>query len=117
MQPPTSSVQAEITIDEDTWIATFRPLPNPRLAVGESATWAIDYEFNPHETADRAFIAAISPHRIWTIVETDDGNGEVILSGFHWVNRRAYLITEMPWEEGKEYVIPYFVVEDDDLGS
>lgn len=41
--------------------------------------------------------------RIWTIVEDD--NGLYYNSGFHYVNRYGYLITEEAVEDGIEYIV------------
>ncbi len=41
--------------------------------------------------------------RIWTIVEDD--NGLYYNSGFHYVNRFGYLITEEAVEDGTEYIV------------
>jgi len=48
-------------------------------------------------------IARESPRRVWTIVEVD---GIMYYeSGFHFVNRLGYLITEEEIEEGIEYTV------------
>jgi hypothetical protein len=43
-------------------------------------------------------VAKISPNKIWTIV---DGEGSSVwyTSGYHFVNRLGYLITEEEWTE------------------
>jgi hypothetical protein len=45
------------------------------------------------------FIKTIEPRRIWTMIA--EGNDVFIESGYRWVNRLCYVITEIPWEEGK----------------
>ncbi len=104
-----NTAPVEITMDEDTWIATFHPMPNLRLASAAAATWVIDYEFDTHNAEDIEFLKTLDPQKVWTIVEADNGRDEVILSGIHWVNRRAYLATDMPSDAAKAYAIPFFV--------
>lgn len=54
------------------------------------------------------------PNCCWTRVHSDDGGTELIIPGFHLVNRLDYLVTEIPrednewfevyWEEQEEYI-------------
>jgi len=37
----------------------------------------------------------INPDRVWTVVEDDEGY-PMLGSGFHFVNRHGYVITEIP---------------------
>ncbi|MDP9903149.1 hypothetical protein [Arthrobacter bambusae] len=41
---------------------------------------------------------------LWTIVEGDDGNNLYAVSGWHYVNRIGYILTEEAWEEESEAV-------------
>lgn len=44
--------------------------------------------------------------KVWTIIETDSDkiDNQVIIAGFHLVNRQGYIITEQPWVTGTEEV-------------
>lgn len=35
---------------------------------------------------------------VWTIIDDDNGDS-VIISGYHYVNRQGYIITDIPWEK------------------
>ena len=48
--------------------------------------------------------------RVWTSGEEDGGS--YISAGKRWVNRLNYFITEIPWEDGNEYVS---LDDDDDI--
>lgn len=42
-------------------------------------------------------VQASASNRIWTLIETD---GEMyIVSGWHFVNRLGYFVTEKPWSQ------------------
>ena len=49
------------------------------------------------------YVVEQDPHYVWTY--TDVGNGTGIYNGYHWVNRLAYIVTEVPWVEGTEYEV------------
>ena len=44
------------------------------------------------------FIKSINSRNIWTMIA--EGNDVYIESGYRWVNRLCYIVTEIPWEEG-----------------
>jgi hypothetical protein len=59
-------------------------------------------------------------HVVWTEVEDLEGNGTVLLPGFHFVNRVSYLISEKPWtdedaEQGLE--VQWCVFGDDEYND
>jgi hypothetical protein len=43
-------------------------------------------------------------HNVWT--ELDCDGGVIIANGYYRVNRIQYYITELPWVDGEEIVIP-----------
>lgn len=52
-------------------------------------------------------------HHLWTVVEGD--NGLYVQTGWHYVNRVGYVITEEPWDTEIEAVWhEYSDVEDED---
>jgi len=71
---------------------TFRPLKNPHGDHGWDATLWETYgvELN--------FVRNQQPNRVWTLMNDDEGN-LVIVTGFHFVNRVGYFVTEIPWAE------------------
>ena len=48
-------------------------------------------------------VAATQAHRVWTLVDADDG-GTVWLNGYHHVNRIAYAITEEAGQPDESFV-------------
>jgi hypothetical protein len=43
-----------------------------------------------------------NPRKVWTIVDHDEGDGFVIIAGYHYVNRFLYLISNEEWEDEYE---------------
>lgn len=46
---------------------------------------------------DLARVKSAPSNHVWTVVDGDEGSLYVI-AGFHYVNRVAYFISEVPWE-------------------
>lgn len=89
----------EFTIDD--WEEKYKPLPNPRKDEEDGFDAIL---FDTHIESDLDVIKGYDPNRIWTLVESDEGM--VIVHGFRWVNRMAYLISQVPVEPDditKEY--------------
>lgn len=92
-------INYEYTIED--WEEKYNPLPNPRKDERDGFDYIL---FDTHDETDLATIKGYDPKRIWTLLETDEGM--VIVHGFRWVNRMAYLISQVPVEpedETKEY--------------
>jgi len=53
------------------------------------------------------FVRRQDPQTIWTIVDTDDGD-QMVISGYHHVNRVGYLIstTRVPENQVIHFIIP-----------
>lgn len=49
---------------------------------------------------------------IWTIIESDTNDNLYYLSGYHWVNRLGFLVTEEQVEEGIEYEVEIVIEMD-----
>ncbi len=79
----------ETQIDENEFVRRYRPFRDP------DGFWH-DYDWtDPVES--RLINRAALEHRLWTTV--DDGTGFVLLtSGWHFVNRLGYVITEVPFD-------------------
>lgn len=56
-----------------------------------------------------------SSRHVWTLVDGDNG-GSYLITGYHWVNRIGYVITEQPWDHDYEVVWgePYDQSDDDE---
>ncbi len=46
-----------------------------------------------------AFVRQQDPRTIWTLVDAD-GDDQAVISGFHFVNRVGYLVSQVPVPEG-----------------
>ena len=79
-----------IEMTEEEWFNTYKPIKN---------TLAIDSSFDGHmfETYgdEVEFVKTQSPDKIWMLGDGDDG-GMYIWSGWGFVNRIGYFITEVP---------------------
>lgn len=75
-----------------------RPIINPHGDRGWGGTlWG-------SHGAELNFIRNQHENKVWTLVEVD---GEMcIVTGFHWVNRVGYFVTENPWKEECEVRVP-----------
>lgn len=74
-----------ITFDE--FERDYRPVQNPRADYPEIA-------FDTHDPADVEAVNNADPRKVWSRV---DGDGcDVIVSGWHYVNRLEYYVTENP---------------------
>ena len=41
----------------------------------------------------------INDHHVWSIMESDDGNHEYLVPGYHRVNINGYVQTKKPWTD------------------
>jgi hypothetical protein len=80
-----------IEISEEEWFDTYKPIKNP---------FDIDASFDGHmyETyGDEVnFVKDQDPNKIWMYGQGDDG-GTYIWSGWGFVNRLGYFITQVPF--------------------
>lgn len=76
----------------DEWRDAYRPVRN---TIRKDAPFdGLMFEtFGPELDA----VKTADPACIWTLVSSDDDDGLYLLSGFRFVNRLGYLITECPW--------------------
>jgi hypothetical protein len=78
----------ELTFEE--WCDTYKPIPN---YLDDSASFdGIMFETYGEEVA---FVKAQDPNKIWMFGDGDDG-GLYIWSGWGFVNRIGYFVTEVP---------------------
>ena len=83
----------EMTFED--WEKTYKPIPNH---IDENASFQDDNNVGiMFETYgdEVAFVKKADPAHIWTYGDGDDGGG-YIWSGWHFVNRLGYFITEVP---------------------
>jgi hypothetical protein len=78
---------------EQSWIDTFKPIKNPRNNWGEEATYSAFETYGE----DVEFVKNVDNKFIWT--EVDGDSGCYIISGYHFVNRIQYFVTENPWDD------------------
>lgn len=77
----------------DEWRDAYRPVRNT-LRTDAPSDGCMFETFGPELDAVRA----ADPACVWTLVSSDGDDGLYLLSGFHFVNRLGYLVTERPWQ-------------------
>lgn len=81
------------TITEDEFLEKYRPLKTDE---GDIRL------FSPHSEEDRPMVlTAIAERRLWTM-HHGEYDSTYFWSGPHFVNRLAYVICEVPFEEGED---------------
>ena len=86
----------EMTMEE--WEATYKPIPNhldDNASFQNEGGDGIMFETYGEEVE---FVKQQDPNCIWTYI-TGDNNTSYISSGWHFVNRIGYFITEVPCPE------------------
>ena len=73
----------------DYWKDNFRPITNTISKHGY-------YAFETYGE-EQEFVQAQPNEKVWT--EVDGDSGTYIISGFYWVNRIQYYVTEEPWTD------------------
>lgn len=93
-----ATAPAYLTIDEDTFVTEYRPIPNP---LDDAAGFDFGGGGCLLETygADREHLRSADPAKVWTVIDGDNG-AIVIESGYHLVNRIGFLVTQMPVPPG-----------------
>ena len=72
----------------DDWISKYKPvMENNSIKMYE--TYGEEFDF----------VKTVEPRKVWTTLAED--NDIFVESGYRWVNRICYIITEIPWEEGR----------------
>ena len=79
-----------IEMDFDEWCDTYKPIQNP---YDDNASF--DGAMFETYGAEVEFVKSQSPDKIWMYGDGDDG-GSFIWSGWGFVNRLGYFITEVP---------------------
>lgn len=87
-------------ISTDEWLEKYKPLKDSFGEVRIFETYGAEVEF----------VKSQDPLKVWTLL--DDGEGEVIISGWHFINRVSYYIAELPFGENEEVWVFDEVSED-----
>jgi hypothetical protein len=87
---PPEPVDGLLTLTDDQFIARYKPEENEQGDYYRQRDWTVPEDQEEIEKATKE-------HRIWTAGDDDDGNFG-ISSGWHFVNRLYYIITELPLE-------------------
>ena len=102
----------QLVLEEDLFIERFKPILNDimperntmvHLGDGE---WEESYGMFETYGPELEFVKAQPPNQVWTCIEEDADGG--LLSGFHFVNRLWYVVTEIPFK-GDPYGIDIWV--------
>lgn len=89
-----------ITFDQ--WEEQYKPTINTldSEASFNDGTGGLMFETFGKEHEAVISVATQEPRRVWTLV---DGDGEqVIINGYHQVNRVGYFVTENAWPSGTD---------------
>ena len=101
-----------IELTEDEWIATYKPIKN-HLDTNASFNGEM-FETYGEEVE---FVKQQNPNTIWMYGDGDDGGGYV-WSGWGFVNRIGYFITEVPFPDNTtiqiQLTIPFYFCENCD---
>ena len=80
-------------LTEDEFYTQYKPIPNPRDG---SDFWDPDIDY---QTIHKAYQG-----HIWTVVDGED-DSTLVLSGWHVVNRFAFMLTERPWDISEDITV------------
>lgn len=87
----------KITFEQ--WEETYKPIQNTVSNREEYNGWMFEtYDEDEQfvkETAQK------NPNVVWTVLTGTD-EGDVLVQGFHYVNRLCYFITEIPFDDRDE---------------
>ena len=101
-----------IEMTEDEWIATYKPIKNH---IDTNASFNGEMFETYGEEVE--FVKQQNPNTIWMYGDGDDGGGYV-WSGWGFVNRIGYFITEVPFPDNTtiqiQLTIPFYFCENCD---
>lgn len=58
------------------------------------------------EEKQYSFELSKTTKKVWTIIEDGEGN-EYVITGYHYINRLGYFVTEVEYEEEMEVLIDF----------
>lgn len=85
------------TITEEEFIEQYKPCLNHFHNDPEREWNGWMYETYGEEEEHIREVAKVNERFVWTILDAD--NGLTIVSGWHYVNRFGYILTELPADE------------------
>ena len=88
----------------DDWIEKYKPIDN---TIGKYVTKG-DKQFETYG-AEKEFVLDQDAEYVWTWVTGD--NADLLLPGFHYVNRMAFFVCEEPWTEEEQQVLMAVEIE------
>ncbi len=96
------------------WIEKYNPVDNEISGSNSFEGYAFDYCNDcgdPECVAcmEWEFVKQQDPKCVWTVLSEDDEE-YAIYSGFHWINRFCYFVTNKPVED-EDVSKPYIVIE------
>ena len=98
-----------IEMTEDEWVATYKPIKN-NIDMNSSFNGTM-FETYGEEVE---FVKAQDQNRIWMLGDGDDG-GMYVWSGWGFINRIGYFITEVPFPDNTtiqiQVCIPWYFCE------
>jgi hypothetical protein len=90
----------------DKWAEKFKPVKNHLVVNG------LDDEHMFETYGDEVeYVIKTDSKYIWTWIQGD--MSDLIVAGYHYVNRLGYYITEVPWEDEYDYALLSVEVECD----
>ena len=92
----------------DNWMDKYLPIINKR---NDGYGISVNEKFYLYETYGKDLEEIIEtnkerPQHIWTLI-TDDEGDELIVEGYHYINRVGYFVTEQPCQPDATYLINY----------
>ena len=101
-----------VEMDYDEWFDTFKPIPNHIDTNASFSDGEYGYMFETYGDEVK-FVQEADDHSIWTYGDGDDG-GTYIWSGYSFVNRIGYFLSDVKWVEGTDYQILVIPADDED---
>ena len=89
------------------WEAKYKLVPN-HFMQAKYPDHQPEYQFETYDE-ELEYINSLDPHYVWTWVQGD--MCDLIIAGKAYVNRLAYYVTEVPWEDGNEQILVSVEVE------
>lgn len=77
------------------WLATYKPITNN---ISDEIYWSVIPDRNivfHYDGSEFEFVRKQHISNVWTLLSVD--GSEIIVAGFHRVNREGYVITENSW--------------------
>jgi hypothetical protein len=90
----------DLTFEE--WVVKYKP--------EQSSLTGEPYMFETYGE-DYQYVKAADRQKIWTFC--DWGESECILSGWHFVNRLGYYVTEIPFDKNEDVFVSIEVYEEE----